>query len=139
MQVQAFRLPDSGILYQFFLLEGRYMGPIFRIWHGRTSTEKADENAAYAVETGVPGIRATPGNLGVLVLRSDGKEVCHFWVISAWKDMQSIKAFAGDEPEKPRYYPRDAELLLELEPRVIHCEAVWAYLALAPEDPITTV
>ena len=34
--------------------------------------------------------------------------------------MESIKAFAGDAPERPRYYPRDTAYLLELEPRVFH-------------------
>ncbi len=106
------------------------MTPIVRIWHGETSIEKSAEFASYSMKTGIPGIRSTPGNLGLLVLRRQEQDVCHFWFISAWKDMESVKAFAGDEPDKPWYYPRDRELLLRLEDRVIHCEAVWADLAL---------
>jgi hypothetical protein len=34
------------------------------------------------------------------------------------------RAFAGDELEKAKYYPEDAEYLLEYEPRVVHYEVV---------------
>ncbi len=113
------------------------MEPLIRIWHGETSLEKADEFASYARETGVRDIRATPGNLGLLVLRRKERDVCHFWFVSAWESMESVKRFAGDVPEKPWYYPRDKELLLTLEDRVIHCETVFADLMLALPTTVT--
>jgi hypothetical protein len=46
----------------------------------------------------------------------------HFWTISVWKDMESIKAFAGCPVDKARYYPEDEGFLLEFEPTVQHYE-----------------
>lgn len=34
-----------------------------------------------------------------------------------------IRAFAGDEIERAKYYPEDAKYLLEFEPTVPHFEA----------------
>jgi hypothetical protein len=43
---------------------------IARIWHGKTTTAKADVYMQeYFHKTGLPDYQATDGNLGVLVLR----------------------------------------------------------------------
>ena len=42
--------------------------------------------------------------------------------ISLWDSLDSIRAFAGDDITKARYYPRDTEFLHELEPNVRHLE-----------------
>ncbi len=104
---------------------------IARLWHGTTRVAQSDQYLEYVLETGARDIQATPGNLDLLLLRSNEGDIAHFWMLSTWESTESIKAFAGEEPEKPRYYPRDVELLLRLEDRVIHCETVWADLVLA--------
>ena len=38
--------------------------------------------------------------------------------------MEAIRAFAGDDVERARYYPEDREYLLQLEPRVAHYEVL---------------
>ena len=48
----------------------------------------------------------------------------HFLLVTLWESWEAIRAFAGDDPERARYYPEDAEYLLELEPRVTHYEVV---------------
>jgi hypothetical protein len=42
--------------------------------------------------------------------------------MSLWDSMDSIRAFAGDDVERARYYPEDRGFLLELEPHVTHYE-----------------
>ena len=39
---------------------------------------------------------------------------------------EAIRAFAGEDLEKARYYPEDADYLLELEPTVTHYEVAAA-------------
>jgi heme-degrading monooxygenase HmoA len=95
---------------------------ITRIWHGKTRIEHADEYLEYLKKTGVPDYRSVPGNLSVQVWRRKEGQVCHFWTVTRWEDIESIKKFAGDEYEKARYYPDDKKYLLEFEPTVIHCE-----------------
>lgn len=46
----------------------------------------------------------------------------HFLTLSYWESEQAIRAFAGAEPLKAKYYPEDADFLLEFEPEVAHYE-----------------
>lgn len=99
---------------------------IARIWHGVVPAEKASEYHEYLLKTGVPDYRSTPGNRGVYVLmRLEGKRA-HFVLTSLWKSLDMIRAFAGDDIERARYYPEDTEYLLELEPTVKHYEVLEA-------------
>lgn len=99
---------------------------IARTWHGVVPAARGDEYSAYLSRTGVPDLEATPGNRGVYVLRRlDGGNV-HFLLISLWDSLESIRAFAGDDIERARYYPEDRDFLLELEPRVTHYEVISA-------------
>jgi heme-degrading monooxygenase HmoA len=99
---------------------------IARTWHGAVRAPDADAYHRYLLESGVPGLRATPGNRGVYVLRRiDGSEA-HFFLISLWESLEAIRAFAGDDLEQARYYPEDRRYLLELEPRVTHYEVLEA-------------
>ena len=99
---------------------------IARTWHGVVPAARGDAYADYLSRTGVPDLAATSGNRGVYVLRRlDGGNV-HFLLISLWDSLESIRAFAGDDMERARYYPEDHDFLLELEPRVTHYDVVSA-------------
>jgi heme-degrading monooxygenase HmoA len=97
---------------------------IARTWHGMVPSARADEYQAYLERTGLPDYRATPGNRGVWVLRRAEGERTHFLLLSLWESMDSIRAFAGDEVERARYYPEDEGFLLELEPHVTHYDVL---------------
>ena len=55
-------------------------------------------------------------------MRRRDSDCCHFWTVTEWKDIESVKAFAGDDYERAKYYPADQGVLLEFEEHVIHCE-----------------
>ncbi len=97
---------------------------IARTWHGAVPAERADDYYAYLERTGLPDYRDTPGNRGVTVLRRIEGSLAHFLLISFWESMEAIRAFAGDDVERARYYPEDANFLLELEPTVTHYEVL---------------
>jgi len=44
--------------------------------------------------------------------------------VSLWDSLDAIRGFAGDEPERARYYPEDERFLLALSPGVEHFEVV---------------
>jgi heme-degrading monooxygenase HmoA len=102
---------------------------ITRIWHGRTKRERADEYAAFLTMRAIPDYRETPGNLDVLILRRDEGAVSHFLTVTRWESEASIRAFAGDEILKAKYYAEDREFLLEFEPEVQHFEVVASAVA----------
>jgi heme-degrading monooxygenase HmoA len=97
---------------------------IARIWEGRTRAALADEYAAYLYEHGVKKLRATPGNLGVQVLRRTQNGIAEFTTISYWSSRDEIRAYAGADIEKTHHLPKDADYLLELPPYVKHVEVL---------------
>lgn len=97
---------------------------IARTWHGRVRATDADAYHAYLLSTGVADLRATPGNRGVYVLRRIEGEEAHFVLMSLWDSRDAIRAFAGEDIERARYYPEDATYLLELEPTVTHYDVM---------------
>ena len=97
---------------------------IVRIWHGRTTREQADDYADVLERRAIPDYRSVPGNLAVDILRRDEGEVTHFLTVTRWTSEAAIRAFAGDDLLKAKYYPEDAAFLLEFEPQVSHYEVV---------------
>lgn len=95
---------------------------IARLWHGRTPKAKAEAYCAFLDTRAMPDYRSVPGNLGAQVLRHDEGDVAHFVTLSYWDSEDAIRAFAGTELLKAKYYPEDADYLLEFEPEVVHYE-----------------
>ena len=95
---------------------------IARTWSGRTKKEHTQAYLKIVRETGIIGLEATPGNQGAWLLhRTDGDET-EYLVISLWDSLESIKAFAGDDVDKARYYPQDDSYLLDKAQMVCHYE-----------------
>jgi len=99
---------------------------IARIWDGVTEAGRADEYAEYVRGTGVRDAVATEGNRGIYVFHRETGGRAHFRVVSFWESMDAIRRFAGDEPERARYYPEDQGFLLALEPEVLHYDVAVA-------------
>jgi heme-degrading monooxygenase HmoA len=95
---------------------------IARIWHGTTPAVRADEYVEYLKATGLDDYAKTAGNRGVYLLQRVEGDVAHFLTLTFWDSTAAIQRFAGDDIEQARYYPKDAEFLLEFEPRVKHYE-----------------
>jgi heme-degrading monooxygenase HmoA len=97
---------------------------IARTWIGVTPADKSEEYWQYLRRTGLADYRATPGFRGITVLRrvAEGKAV--FELTTVWDSFDAIRAFAGDDVEKARYYPEDEAFLLEMAPTVEHREVL---------------
>ena len=101
---------------------------VAREWKGRVAPPRADEYYKYLLD-GVAKMRAVPGSLGVEVMRRNEPDAVGFTVISYWESREAIKAFAGEDIEKPHHLPRDREMLLELPTRVLHYDVTFSDLA----------
>ena len=97
---------------------------ITRMWHGRVPTAKAQAYRAFLNARAIPDYRSVEGNISVHILERTEGDVTHFITLTFWKDMGSIKAFAGEDVEIAKYYPEDKDFLLEFEARVVHYEVV---------------
>src|SRR3954447_10753442 len=97
------------------------MPVIFRTWRGRIRTADVREYVAYIQDTGLSDYAKTPGNLGYQMITRDlGDGTTEVATMSWWQSMDSIRGFAGNEPERARYYPEDDRFLVERPELVEH-------------------
>jgi heme-degrading monooxygenase HmoA len=97
-----------------------------RIWHGKTKASQAGAYRDFLIARAIPDYQSITGNLGVHILRRIEGDEAHFIMLTFWENAEAIKAFAGEDFEKARYYPEDKEFLLEFEPKVTHYEVLVA-------------
>lgn len=97
---------------------------IVRIWHGRVKTSNAQAYREFLNQRAIPDYQSVAGNISVHVLERQAEDVTHFITMTFWTDMDSIKGFAGNDPEVAKYYLEDKDFLLEFEPTVVHYEVV---------------
>ncbi|MHA1971583.1 MAG: antibiotic biosynthesis monooxygenase [Candidatus Hodarchaeales archaeon] len=95
------------------------------MWHGRTIKEKADAYMKFLKSRAIPDYQSIEGNLGLTFLKRHEGDITHFLLITYWNSFESIKKFAGSNPEVAKYYPEDDAFLLEKEPNVTHYEVFY--------------
>ncbi|MBB5360013.1 heme-degrading monooxygenase HmoA [Rhodanobacter sp. ANJX3] len=94
---------------------------ILRRWSSRIRTEDRDEYVRYIKGTGLEDYLGTKGNLGCqMLLRDCGDGLTEVTTLSWWRSMESIRAFAGSEVNRARYYPLDDRFLVEKPEYVEH-------------------
>jgi len=110
------------------------MSQIARVWFGKLPASRVEEYVEYVKSTGVRELRATEGNLGVLVLTRLEGETAEISVISFWDSLAAIEKFAGKDINKARYYPEDHKFLHSLDPELHHYEVAGSFgIPEAPE------
>jgi heme-degrading monooxygenase HmoA len=102
---------------------------ILRRWSSRIRTEDRDEYVSYIKGTGVEDYLGTPGNVGCeMLLRDCGDGSTEVSTLSWWRSMEAIRAFAGDDVDRARYYSLDDRFLIAkpefVEHHVIVVEAL---------------
>jgi heme-degrading monooxygenase HmoA len=94
------------------------------MWHGKTKMDKANAYQRFLITRAIPDYKSIPGNLDVAILRRDEGNESHFLTITHWDSEESIRAFAGNDILKAKYYPEDQDYLLEFEPLIQHFAVV---------------
>jgi heme-degrading monooxygenase HmoA len=95
---------------------------IARRWRGKVRAADFDAYLAYLEDSGIAALRATPGNEGVAVFRhlDETTDSAEFEVVSYWRDLDDIRAFAGDDISVARFFPDDDRYLIDRELTVRH-------------------
>jgi heme-degrading monooxygenase HmoA len=95
---------------------------IARIWHGKTRIENYDAYTNFLKRVAIPDYKNTHGFKSLRFLRTVVGNEGHFYLITCWENIEAIKAFAGKDFERPKYYPEDKGFLLELDVKAMHYE-----------------
>jgi heme-degrading monooxygenase HmoA len=95
---------------------------IARTWTGWTENTRAGAYEDYMRDVALPGYTDVPGNLGVLMLRRElsDRPWTEFTMISLWRSMADVVAFAGPDPARAVFYDRDDEFLVDRQLTVTH-------------------
>ncbi len=88
---------------------------IMRTWHGEVPFEKAGDYEQFMIERAAPDYSSVSGLINLYFQRRDEVKTSHFLLVTIWDSMESIKKFAGKEPEVAKYYPEDDDFLLNKE------------------------
>jgi hypothetical protein len=97
---------------------------IARRWHGRVPVSKAGEYLKLMKGVGLADYRSIEGNRGAWCLHRREGDVVHVEMFTLWDDLDAIRRFAGDELTNAKYYDFDPDFLIEMEPEVLHFEAI---------------
>jgi heme-degrading monooxygenase HmoA len=97
---------------------------ILRVWKARST---ADQSAAYiehATKKVFPAIRAIQGHRGEYLLRRPVEGEVELVVLTLWDSMETVRKFAGAEPDKAVIDPEAQAILTSFDESVIHYEVV---------------
>ncbi len=97
---------------------------IAREWKCRVPDAHSDGFTGYLYETGIKDSSATSGYIGAQILRRSLTGKTELTLITYWDNLESIKAFAGDDISQARLYPEDEVYELELDLSVQHYEVI---------------
>lgn len=90
-----------------------------RTWHGMVPIEMKESFEKYEFETGIKDTTAIPGNRGAFLKIVEQGQYAHFFLCTKWDSMESIIAYAGNEPTIAVTYPEDEKYGLISDPVVI--------------------
>jgi len=97
---------------------------VLREWRAEIRRDLKDEYVRYVTETGLASYLGTPGNLGAsIAVRDLDAQRSEIVTLSWWTDLEAIKAFAGEEIGRARYYIQDDRFLLTRPDHVNHYDA----------------
>lgn len=95
---------------------------IVRLWRGEVRAGMADAYEQLMISRAIPDYRAINGNMGAWCLRRSRGSKVEFLMLTMWKDMESVRSFAGEEVARAKYYDFDPDYLLTLPEEVEHFE-----------------
>ncbi len=97
---------------------------IAREWKCRVPEAHNEGFTGYLYQTGIKDSSATPGFLGAQILRRSLAAEIELALITYRANLESIKAFAGNDISQARLYPEDEVYELEPDLSVQHYEVI---------------
>ena len=92
---------------------------IIRIFRAVVQPGKQQEFEAFFTETAIPHVRKQPGLISLFIGRPGPRTPDEFVMVMKWKDLESVKAFAGSDWEHA--------VILEAERHLIKAVSVHHY------------
>jgi heme-degrading monooxygenase HmoA len=88
---------------------------IARTWHATATREQASTYQCHFATKVVPHLKAIAGYRGASLLRRDIDGGVEFLAVTLWHSLDSIRAFAGSDPEKAVVDPEAQAVLTKFD------------------------
>jgi antibiotic biosynthesis monooxygenase (ABM) superfamily enzyme len=95
---------------------------ITRMWRGWTAPEDADAYERFLLTELFPAMRRIAGFQGADVLRRRDGNAIAFVTLTRFASLDAIRAFAGEDYERPVLEPQALALLSRYEETTLHFE-----------------
>jgi len=84
---------------------------IMRVFQVTTHSGKEAEFGKFFHETAIPLMKRTPGLVSITPGTPRPDSPNEFCMVMVWKDLESLKAFVGEDYQSPHIDPAEAELV----------------------------
>jgi heme-degrading monooxygenase HmoA len=102
---------------------------IGRLWRGWTTAADAPRYEEHLCRETFPALRGIDGYEDGYVLRRESGDRVDFVVLTLWRSLEAIRAFAGDDSETAVVPAEARRVLAGFDERAVHYE-----VAIAPDD-----
>lgn len=97
---------------------------MIREWRGRADPARVEAYAEHFLNHVLPELRRIPGFLGATLSRRRREHDVEYLVLTRWRSIDAIRAFAGADPERAVVEPGAIAALVDFDDRVQHYEIV---------------
>jgi len=97
---------------------------ILRMWKARSTAGGAADYIRHATTKVFPKIRGIEGHKGEYLLRREVEDKVELIVLTLWDSIETIRKFAGPEPNKALVEPEARAVLTSFDKYVTHFEVV---------------
>ena len=97
---------------------------IARHWRGLARPEYADEYVAHLRRDTFPQLERIDGFVDASILRREFKRGVEFLVVTRWRSLEAIRAFAGEDSEVAVVPANVQRMMFEYDQRVRHYEVL---------------
>jgi heme-degrading monooxygenase HmoA len=97
---------------------------IARLWSARTTFQNWPAYQEHFAKNVLPELRAVDGYISSNLLKREAGSELEITVITVWRSLEAIDAFAQPDREAAVVAPNAAALLLDFDRRVRHYEVI---------------
>jgi len=97
---------------------------IARLWSAQTTSAQAPAYADHLRSQVLPSLKKVDGYAGAMLLERPASNAVEIIVITFWQSVDSIRGFAGADPEAAVVADEAASLLTQFDRRVRHYEVM---------------
>ena len=87
---------------------------VVRVFRVRVHSGKEDEFERFVIETGVPMVKAQEGCTHVTAGKSRWSDQPEFVVVTHWRSVDALQAFAGPDWQRAVIEPEEEHMLAEV-------------------------